>query len=481
MADILILHGTLITMDPERRVIEDGAIAIEGNRIIDLGKTRDLTAKHQAAKQIDATHRVVLPGLIDSHAHAGHGLVKTIGADHMEAWSGACEKIYMEGSTEEFWYAEALLSALERLKCGTTCGMSFLGGGDSIMRTDDPVFGSLHCEAVQKVGIRSFLAVGPCRPPFPRRYAYWSGGSKREEMISFERQVQTSETLIQRWHKKGGGEINLCLMFPVHKPGKNPSDLPLEGLKERAKAVRDLSRKYGVIFAQDGHQGGSIQFAHDPLDLLGPDAVFSHSINLTEKEIELCRQTDTKIVHNPSAIMSILGRCPVPELLDAGVTVSLGSDGTAPDRSYDMFRHMAQCMHYHRTFYHDPDYLPPGKVLEMVTIDGARVLGMDKEIGSLEVGKRADIILVDMFKPHLVPLNMPVFRTVYFANGADVDTVLVDGKVLMEGRAVRTVNEAEVLKMAQKEAETMLGRVSLRALLEPREGFWGRSRYRSSR
>ena len=111
-------------------------------------------------------------------------------------------------------------------------------------------------------------------------------------------------------------------------------------------------------------------------------------------------------------------------------------------------------------------YLPPGKVLEMVTIDAARALGMEKEIGSLEVGKKADIILVNMFKPHLYPLNMPVYRIVYFANGSDVDTVIVDGKVLMENRIVKTVNEEEVLEMAQRETEAMLDRMQLRDLLK---------------
>jgi 5-methylthioadenosine/S-adenosylhomocysteine deaminase len=477
MADILIIHGILITMDPERRVIENGAIAVKGNRIIDLGETQNLMERHGPCKVIDATHTVVMPGLIDCHAHAGHGLVKTLGADNMEEWSKACEKIYTEGSTEDFWYAEALLSALERLKCGTTCGVSYLGGGDSIMRTDDVCFGNRHCEAVQKVGIRSFLAVGPCRPPFPRRYSHWYGPSRRDEMITFEKQVETCETLIQRWHQKGSEKVKICLMFPVHKPGMSSSDLPLEDLKARAKTIRDLSRKHEVRFTQDGHQRGSVKFAHEQLDLLGQDAFLSHSVNLTPEEIDLCRQTDTKIIHNPSAIMSIFGRCPVPELLDAGVTVALGSDGTAPDRSYDMFRHMVQCMHYHRTYYHDPNYLPPGKALEMVTIDAARALGMEKEVGSLEVGKRADIILVDMFKPHLLPLNMPVFRTIYFANGADVDTVIVNGEILMEKRVVKTVNEAEVLVMAQQEAEAMVDRVQLQGLLKPRERFWGHSKY----
>ena len=182
-------------------------------------------------------------------------------------------------------------------------------------------------------------------------------------------------------------------------------------------------------------------------------------------------------MHNPSAIFSILGRCPVPELLDAGVTVFLGSDGVAPDRSYDMFRHMFQCMRYHRTYFHDPGILPPGKVLEMVTIDAAKGLGLEQEIGSLEAGKKADLILVDLHRPHLYPLNMPLYRLMYFASGSDVDTVIVDGKILMENRRVRTVDEDQVLEMAQSAAEQALDHASLRHYLELPDRFWGVSRY----
>jgi cytosine/adenosine deaminase-related metal-dependent hydrolase len=174
--------------------------------------------------------------------------------------------------------------------------------------------------------------------------------------------------------------------------------------------------------------------------------------------------------------MSMRGRCPVPELIDAGVTVALGSDAASPDRSYDMFRHMFQCMRYHRRHFRDPSYMPAGKVLEMATIDGARALGLESEIGSLEVGKKADVILVDMFKPHLFPLNMPVHRIAYFANGSDVDTVIVDGQVVMEHRRVLTVDEAAVLELAQEETVAMLNRTQQWDALELAERFWGHSR-----
>ena len=145
MTDILIEHATVITVDPERRVIEDGAIAIVGNRIEAVGPTREVSAGRNPKEVIDATRMACLPGLIDCHAHAGHGLVKSLGIGAGDAWGDACRTIYAHASTERFWAAEAALSGLERLKAGITCGVSLLGGGDDIHRSDHPAYGAAHC------------------------------------------------------------------------------------------------------------------------------------------------------------------------------------------------------------------------------------------------------------------------------------------------------------------------------------------------
>ena len=478
MIDILITGGIIITMDPERRVIEDGTLAIDGDSILRVGRRDELDSKYNARKIIDAHRKVIMPGLIDGHAHAGHTLVKTMGADlPADRWLQVCETTYTRGTTEGYWYADALLSSLERAKFGTTCGVSFFGGGDSFMRTDDPVYGDRHCEAVRKVGIREFLVVGPGNPPHPRKYSHWDGDTRRDIMVSFEDQLRTSETLVRRWHNKANGKIKIGIMHPTYHPetfSSGPAEM--RGLKDRTLAARELSKTSGLLFTHDGHTRGSVEFAHAEVGILGPDTLLSHAIDMTAEEIAICQETDTKIVHNPSAVMSMRGRCPVPELIDAGVAVMLGSDGVSPDRSYDMFRHMFQCMRYHRRHYRDPAYMPAGKVLEMATIDGARALGLENEIGSLEAGKKADIILVDMFKPHIYPLNMPVHRIAYFANGNDVDTVIVDGRIVMENRRILTVDEAEVLELAQKETVAMLNRTQQWDALELPKNFWGHAK-----
>lgn len=477
MADIIITHGIVVTMDPQRRVIEDGAVAIEKDRIVAVGSTEEVLARHRAPTVIDASRKIVMPGLIDGHAHAGHGFIKTMGGGDGQQWYEACEKAYTVASTPEFWHAEARLAALERLRFGITTGVSLLGGGDSILRTDEPVYGEAHCEGVREVGTRSVVAVGPTRPPHPRTYARFVDGKAVERPVTFEEQFETCQTLIETWHGSHNGRLNIALITPTLRPEHRDQlgAANLEEARRQARMTADLAREAGLVFTQDGHNRGSVAYAKE-LGILGPNALLSHATDLTDEEIRIIADTGTHIAHNPSAIASILGRCPVPELLEAGANVCLGSDATAPDRSSDMFRHMQQCMHYHRRHFRDPTWLPPGRVLEMCTIDAAKALGMEKDIGSLETGKKADVVLLDLRRPHLYPLNMPVFRIIYFANGNDVDTVIVDGRIALENRKATFVDEDEVLDDAQRETEAMLDRTGFRFMLEMPKMFWSHVR-----
>ncbi len=478
LVDLLIVHGTLITVDTERRVIEDGAVAVEADRIVAVGTTADLLARFTARKTLNARRKAVLPGLIDCHAHAGHGLLKTLGGGDSDAWMEACRVIYTTGSDEEFWYAEAKLAALERLRFGTTTGVCMFGGGDSIMRVDDPKYAARHSAAIAETGTRSFLAVGPSRPPGPRVYATWNGTHRVDRDVSFEQMYDTCVDIVRTQHGMADGRVNICITLPVFQPNHERGHEPFtQVFHDQARQYSELARQHGLAFTQDGHRTGTLALAHEQLGLLAENAFMSHSIDLTDADIAACVATGTKIIHNPSAIMSIRGRCPVPELIDAGVTVALGSDGTAPDRSYDMFRHMFQCMHYHRRHFRDAGVLPHGKVLEMVTIDAARALGLEADIGSLEVGKKADIILVDLFKPHMMPLNMPVYRVTAFASGADVCTTIVDGRILMEDGKVTTVDETEVMELAQVATDRMLERTGLQHLLESPPTLWRSAHY----
>jgi cytosine/adenosine deaminase-related metal-dependent hydrolase len=477
MVDILIENCILVTMDPEKRVYTDGSLIIDEGKIIDIGKTSQIKKNYNADLVVEGKDKVALPGLMDGHGHAGHSLLKSLGM-HNETWYNACEVIYSRASTPEFWKADAILTSLERLRFGTTTGVTFFGGGDSVMRVDDPLYAKLHCDAVGEIGVRTFLAMGPRRPPFPRTYTDWDGDSHKDKQVNFEEMVKNCEKVITENHLTKDGKINIALMFPTPHPESNQIiGEDLKELKHQVGEILELQKTHSLILTMDGHTRGTVKFSHRELALTGAKSLFSHSTELSDEEVEICSLTDTKIVHNPSAVASMLGRCPVPELLDAGVTVMLGSDGAAPDRSYDMFRHMFQAMRYQRRHYRDPRVLPPGKCLEMCTIDAARALGLEAELGSLEVGKKADITLIDLHKPHLYPVNMPVDRVVYYANGNDVDMVIVDGKILLENGVFLDIDLNKYLDMAQRELDRAVEKSGLDTLYEVSDGYWNASRY----
>jgi cytosine/adenosine deaminase-related metal-dependent hydrolase len=470
MTDLLIRGGVVITMDPARRVIPDGAVAIADGRIVAVGTTAEIAAAHpKAGQSIDASGKAILPGLIDGHAHAGHGLVKTMGSGDSAAWSEACRIIYTLASPPSFWRAEAALAAHERLRFGVTTGVSLLGGGDSVMRTDDPAFCTAHAEGVKEIGIRAIIAIGATRPPFPRPYV---GVDGVERPVSFEQQLATVEACLETLHGKDG--IRIATLMPVYREAKHdPAKVAL--IERQGRLIREAGKKHDALFHQDGHRDGSIDMAMRMFGLLDRRAFLSHCTDLTDADIEALVTTGASVVHNPSAIAAVRGYCPAPRMIDAGVTVMIGSDATAPDRSGDMFRHMFQCIRYHQRHFRDETLIPPGKALEMVTVDAAKGLGLADEIGSLEVGKLADVITVDLTAPHMVPANMPVSRVVYFASGQDVRDVVVGGRVLLRDGIAPHLDGAAVAEAAIRETNAMLDRANLRPMVVEDVG-WGRTR-----
>lgn len=471
-ADIVIRGVTVVTMDADRRVIDDGWISVTGNRISGVGSG----PAPAGGRELSGRDLVAIPGLIDAHSHAGHGLVRAAGDGDGDVWFQICEDIYARHSTPDFWRAEAMLSQLERLQSGVTTAVSLLGGGGDVMRTDTTDAGDAHCEATVESGLRTIMAVGPSRLPFPKQYATaGSSGEFVDAPLDCETQLRVSEELIRRWNDVLGRRTGVCLISPVYTRHHLEDPQDDRSIREMSAAVADLCKRSGVVFTQDGHRSGSIAVARE-LGLLGPHAALSHSVDLTDEDFETLVETGASIIHNPSAIMSIIGRCPAPELIEAGVTVCLGSDAGAPDRGFDMFRHMSQCMHYHRRHFRDPSVLPEGKVLEMCTIDAARALRLDRELGSIEVGKKADIVLVDTHKPHLYPPVMPVTRLTHFANAADVATVVVDGRIVMEDRRIKHLDTTGILEAALEQADLAFSRSGRDQERRERASIWGQAK-----
>jgi cytosine/adenosine deaminase-related metal-dependent hydrolase len=472
MIDLLVTAGTVITVDGNRRVIADGAVAVDGGRIVAVGPAGEVAESLVAREHIDMPDGVAMPGLVDAHGHAGHSLIRTM-ADDLDAWMDACNAVYRHGATPEFWGAEARLAALEKLMAGTTTSLSMLGGAGDTVRADAASHGEAHLIGYSDVGIRALMCVGPGAPPFPKATTRHDADGATEVSSFFVDQMAVVESLVAKW--AGHGRCSVALTYPTLTM-EDVGDRPDPELLSGARRLRELSDNAGLLIVQDGHRGDTIEASHR-LRLLGPRTLLSHAVDLNQHQIELLAQTGAAVAHNPSAIFSQFGRCPVPELIDAGVRVGLGSDATAPDRSADMFRHMFQLTRYHRAQRQDPSLFPPGTTLEMATIGSAGVLGLADQIGSLEVGKAADVILLNTSKPHLIPFTHPVHQIVYFATGADVDTVIVAGEVLMRRRCVTHLDVRAILDSASREQALAFQRVGIEPASE-REGMWGSVRYR---
>lgn len=461
MYDILLTDAMVIPVDPEHHIWEKGYIAITGDRIAALGPMEELGGElPQARQRISLKGHVLLPGLVDGHGHAGHCLIKTLG-EHREDWEDMAQEIYYCCTDEEFWYAEGALAAAERLKFGTTTAVSMLG---STPRIDRPEPVGANLEGSASVGIRQLTGIGSAYGAFPKRARVWEAdGSFREYEVTPEMAWKTTEETLRRYNGRHPRQI--CIVAPG-RMGLRPDESREMNIRHNREMDR-LAREYDVPLHTHAY-GGDVQFLYDTTpEVLTPRLSLVHSTGYSDRELEILAETGAYVFHGPTTHSNITGHCRVMEMLEQGVNLAVVTDGTASDRSYDLWRDMKNIQLLQRYRYKDGSLLPCGRVLELCTIEPARALGMDHLIGSLEPGKKADIIAVDVMQPHLAPFGvMPVQRLVYHAMGQDVDWVMVDGQVMMEHRRLTQVSEQAVLERAAAAFDTMMRRLNRRDILE---------------
>jgi 5-methylthioadenosine/S-adenosylhomocysteine deaminase len=489
--DLIIKNGIILTMDRENRILSDGAIVVNGNAILEVDETESILHKYSAKRTVDATNKVVMPGLVDTYGHAGHGLIKGI---HHPDLGWPTGSLYFHATTENWWYAEGMLSAVERLRFGVTTGLTVVGATPA--RMDSPVFADRQAQAVTKVGVRSVIAVGPPDPhishlPQPWSGSIWKDGNLVKMPFSYQDTLDNTVKIIEAWNH----QQDECIQVAIHYPylfgrqaahPKIPFVYSREHVPEmiqRADEIKDLADRYQVLLHSHAFVG-SVDFALKHYgeqrvnQLLNGKVAFAHSNGLKKQEIETLGRHQTGICVVPFTHENILyGPCPVIELLQAGANVTISTDGTAPYSSYDLFKEISRVIWTQWERFKDQTLLPPGKALRMVTIDAARALGMDHLVGSLEPNKRADIILVDINRPHLVPNESIPRLLAFYANGNDVETVLVNGKILMEDRKVLSVDENDVIKMAREESQRAFECHNIDDLLKMDHNFWMGWRY----
>ncbi|HLZ56222.1 MAG TPA: amidohydrolase [Ktedonosporobacter sp.] len=452
---MLFKNATILTMNPTRDIISGGAIAIQGNRIVAIGKTDELLAQYQDEEVIDVGGKLIIPGLIDTHVHLAQALIRGC-ADDMALIQWLCERVWvLQGNfTEDDGYVSARLCIAEMLKSGTTTFLeSMLAhryGFDGIAR------------AVEESGIRATLA-GIVMDG--NTYATQDDFAMHPGM---QESRETSLFGVLDMHSKwqGAADDRIHVWFGPRTPGGVSPELYRE-MSEFARQ-RDMGITMHLaeveadkIFLKEKYNLSPVYFA-ESVGLLGPKSVLVHMVWLMQEDIKLLAATRTSVSHNPSSNSKLAsGVCKVPQMLAAGVNVALGCDGGPSNNDYDLIREMKLAAIIHKAVSNDPLLVPAETVLEMATINGARALGLEHEIGSLEVGKKADLVVIDFHRLHTTPSINPVSTLVYAATGGEVDMVVVDGQVVVEQGTLLTMDEQEIMEQAHQHAGLLYKRAGI--------------------
>ena len=428
MNSILIKNGTLVTMNKQRKIIQ-GDILIEGNKIKEIGSQLDVAAD----KVIDARGRVVIPGLIQTHIHLTQTLFRNQ-ADDLELLDWLKERVWpLEAAhTEESNYISAKLGIAELIKGGTT----------SIIDMETVNHTEAAFEALYESGFRAIS--GKCMMDYGK-------GVPAGLMENLESSIDRSVEVLRKWHNKGNGRLQYAFA----------PRFVVSCSEELLKRVKSLAREYDVMIQTHASENlgeikvverdrgmRNIKYLHH-LGLTGEKLVLAHCIWLDDEEMKILADTGTKVVHCPNSNLKLAsGIARIPELLSMGVAVSIGADGAPCNNNLDVFQEMRSAALIHKARLLNPTTMPAGTVFEMATLGGARAMGMEDKLGSLETGKLADIVILDINRLHMAPNTGGdiISQLVYSACASDVETTIIDGKVVMENRELRTLNEAAIIK-----------------------------------
>ncbi len=467
-ADLTLLHGLVLTLDAAGTRLEDGGIAVLDDRIVAVASSDEIQRRFDAAETIDASGQLIMPGLIDTYTHAGHGLVR--GLFHpAHGWPAG--RLYWRATSLDWWRAEARLAALERTRCGVTSAVVIVGSTPA--RVDEPDYALAVARAHADAGLRVTVGVGPPDPLFPHLDEPWEGTRWNGETpvsvpFDYEAALSTSIDVIRALRERPDALASACLAPPylfgrhvAHKllPRRFPTAADAVAIGREAERMRSLADDLGVLIHTHMFRG-SVAYALEYLGadvtarVLGPDVTVAHANGMAEPEVEALGASGCAIAAVPTTHENLwYGFAPMVELQHAGAVVTVSSDGAAPYRSLDLWRDLGSATwnmwHLHR----DQAVMAPESVLRMVTSDAARAIGAADQLGSLEVGKLADIVTIDLGAPHFTPLTSPEYQLVHFANGADVDTVIVAGRIVKRGAHLLRLDADEVRADARLEAD----------------------------
>ena len=433
-ADLLILNGAVIVMDSENTVIENGAVAIKGENITAVGETSNLAA-WKAPKIIDAEGGIIMPGLVNTHTHASMTIFRGL-ADDLPLMTWLNEHIFPAESklNPEKVYAGALLACAEMILSGTTCFCDMYLFEDSV------------AQAAKDAGLRA--VVGEVLYDFPSpNYGPIEKGFAYTEMLIKKYKDDPLIRIAVEPHS-----TYLCapeLLKRASLLAKQHNLLLVSHVSETKSEFSQIKERYGLT---------PVGFLAD-IDVLSPNLLACHCIHLTEDDIALLKKYDVKVAHNPESNMKLAsGIAPVPKLLKKGVCVGIGTDGCASNNNLNIFHEMSMAAKLGKVHTLDPTVMDAKSVLKMATIDGARALGISDITGSIEPGKKADIIILNTRKPHLTPMYNAISSLVYAARGSDVTTSIINGRIIMEDRKLLNLNVSKTAEQVKKIAEEINNR-----------------------
>ncbi|MEK6322619.1 MAG: amidohydrolase [Acidobacteriota bacterium] len=420
--DIIIRGGTVITMDGSSRVIDNGAVAVRGERIVAVGPAGEIAAKYTATRNILAAGKVIMPGLINTHTHVPMVLFRGIADD----------LVLMEWLQKYIFPAEAKNVDEQFVRWGTRLGCLEMIRGGTTTYVDMYYFEDAIADETARAGMRAVLGETLIDFPAPDNKT-WDAGMTYTEKFAAKWKghplitpaiAPHSAYTVSTDHLKQAHSFSERLGIPlVIHVAEDPAE------------VKTIEERYG---------SSSVAYL-ERIGLLDERVIAAHMIWPTSDDIGTLAKRRVGVAHCPQSNMKLAGgTAPVPQMLKAGVAVGLGTDGAASNNDLDLWEEMDTAAKLHKLTSKDPTVINAREAIEMATIRGARAIHQDKEIGSLEAGKRADLIIVGMDSVHQTPLYNVYSQLVYATKASDVETVMINGRVVMQNRRVLTIDERSV-------------------------------------
>jgi 5-methylthioadenosine/S-adenosylhomocysteine deaminase len=441
-ADLLVLGGTIVTMDQTRRVIDDGGIAVVNGRIVAIGPRTEIESRYTSRQRVNASGKVITPGLINGHTHVPMVLFRGL-ADDLDL---------QEWLTKYIFPAEAKNVTEEFVRVGTRLGLAEMIRGGTTTYCDMYYFEDAIADETARVGVRGVL--GETIIDFPVA----DNKTNAEGMAYVER-------FVARWK---GHE----LIVPAIAP-----HAPYTVSEEHLKAARAFSDRTGAPIVTHiaetkrevddmvKAKGVSPVAYLDRIGFLNDRVIAAHMVWPQGTDIAILKQRGVGVVHNPQSNMKLAsGVAPVPRMLAEKLFVGLGTDGAASNNDLNMWEEMDTVAKLHKVFTGDPKVISAQEAFELATIRGAQALHLEKEIGSLEIGKRADVLVIDRDTLNQIPLYNIYSDLVYATKAADVETVIINGRLVMRNRRLLTLNEAAVKADARTFRDKILKSLSTTGL-----------------